>query len=130
MDNVPFTTDERAVWNVLQLRAGKAAAISATGLMEAARRSDGERFTERDIKGVIEDLRRRHRLKIGANRGKPHGYYVIVTAEELDESVRALRNQGIKMLWTAALLEGRDGKNYLRELLGQMELEPLSEPRQ
>ena len=119
VDNVPFTPDERAVWNLIQNRVGKEHAISI-GAIEIL-----THFGTRRVKATKEDLIRRHGLKIGSSRGKPHGYYVIENAAELLETARTMRNQGINMLICAASLEGRDGKAYLRELLGQMVMEEV-----
>lgn len=75
---------------------------------------------EREIKAAVEGLRLRHGLAIGSSRGKTHGYYGVLTADDIRDTVRGYERQAIQMLRVAHKLSG---KHRLLELLGQMEME-------
>ena len=114
-----MTSDESAVWSELATRMGGYMAITNA----AIRRRTG--IGERNIKAAVEGLIVRHGFKIGSSRGKPAGYYLIETSEELERTCRTLRNQAMSELVRIAALRGR---RYALALLGQMELE-LSDGR-
>ena len=90
---------------------------------EAVRRRTG--INERGVKAAVEGLIVRHGCKIGSSRGKPAGYFLIETSEELERTCRTLRNQAMSELVRIAALRGR---RYALDLVGQMGLE-LSVPR-
>lgn len=115
-DNVPFTTDESAVYGELRLYHGRASALPIASI---ARRTG---MKEREIKAAVEGLILRHNILVGSSRGKPCGYYLIETAEDLLKTIRPLKNQAIAELRRVYALLGKDQRR-LRELLGQMELE-------
>lgn len=74
-------------------------------------------LTEREVKGIVQSLRTKHLLPIGASRlrGKS-GYWWARTPEELEASARPLVNQAKRMLVSAARLTG---KRRVLEMLGQ-----------
>ena len=74
-------------------------------------------LNEREVKGIVQLLRTKHQLPIGASRlrGKS-GYWWARTPEELEASARPLVNQAKKMLVSAARLTG---KRRVLEMLGQ-----------
>jgi hypothetical protein len=74
----------------------------------------------RTVKGIVEDLRVKHRLPIGACRQEPYGYYWIVDAADQAAAVEPYRNQILSMWRTLAIL---DSKPALRELLGQLRID-------
>lgn len=77
-------------------------------------------YSERQIKGIVEQLIVTHRMRIGGRREEPAGYYMIETAEDLATAVGPYRAQIIAM-WRRlrVLLQPQ----ALRELLGQLKLE-------
>lgn len=92
-ENVPYTEHERIVGQLLMPGREKAISIrelkTHTGL------------SEREIKQAVADLRLRHRLRVGANRGKPCGYYLIATPQEEEDTFHQLVQQAVKMLRAA-----------------------------
>lgn len=114
-----MTSDESAVWSELVTRLGRDQAMQ----IAAIRSRTG--MGERNIKAAVEGLIVRHGYKIGSSRGKPAGYFLIETSEELERTCRTLRNQAMSELVRIAALRGR---RYALALLGQMELE-LSDGR-
>lgn len=111
-DCVPYTADELEV--VAHLLPGNGAAIPIRELQSLTR------LTAREIKGAVEGLRLRHRLRIGSSRGKAPGYYIIETLPEEDATFRTLIRQAIQMLRVANSLRDR---HRILEALGQLELE-------
>ncbi len=120
---VSMTGDEAAVWDLVRNRLGKEAVIDIDSLSLLTR------LNARRVKAAVEGLIDAHGKKIGSYRGNPHGYSMIENAAELLQTCRALENQALKMWRRSARLQGRNHKEYLRELLGQMVLELDSEPR-
>jgi predicted ArsR family transcriptional regulator len=80
-------------------------------------------LNDRAIKGIVEDLRVSGD-PICARRGQPCGYFWATTAEDLEASAQTMRNQALKMLVAAGRLVGR---HRLREMLGQLTTDVLSE---
>jgi hypothetical protein len=97
---------------------GRANAI-ARKRIEAATGRD-----ERWVKDVVEQLIVTHRMRIGAYRGEPSGYAIIVTAEDLAAAVGPYREQ-IFAMWRRlrALLDPHE----LRALHGQLDLGDASD---
>lgn len=107
------TADEQAVWDALIFCRG---ARYALPLAEISRRTG---LKERQVKAAVRGLRQRHRLPVGASRGKRNGYYKIDTAEEMAATVRVLRRQALSELRLICALAGHDWIHY-REMLGQL----------
>lgn len=85
-----------------------------------ARLKDLTGFSERSIKGVVEQLVVCHRMKIGGRREEPVGYFVIEDAEDLRVAVGPYRAQILAMWRRLKVLESA---RELRELLGQLTLD-------
>jgi len=73
-------------------------------------------FSARRIKQIVEELRADYRLLVGARRGKPSGYFWIMTVADVDETVAPMVSQAKRMLQAASRLAG---KRRVREMLGQ-----------
>jgi hypothetical protein len=110
-EKVPYVGYEKEVGELLM--PGRAKAISARELMQHTGAD------EREVKKAIAGLRLRHRLRVGANRGKPCGYYIISTPQEEEDTFWQLVKQATKELRAARAI--RDPE-WLREQLGQLEL--------
>jgi len=117
--NVPFTDDEKAIWELLQTHLGHESAIQIDAL--CARTG----LSERQVKGAVSYLILRHKFRIGSCRNKKigAGYFVIRTPEEIEQTVRPLRAQALTMLRRIAILEGKPARKVYREMLGQLEID-------
>ncbi len=113
---VHWTAEESLVWAEIWRAKGRADAVPIAAIRERAH------LPERTIKKAVRGLRVRHSLLIGAVREKDGGYYLIQTADELEETVGYLKSQALSELVSAYILLGKS-QVRLRELLGQMELE-------
>lgn len=73
----------------------------------------------RECQEVVHRLRIEHGIAIASAAGKPAGYYLIATADELEACVREHRSKALSTLAAMAALR----RIHLRELLGQLALE-------
>lgn len=108
------TAEERVMAEVIWRHQGRANPISIAVLCKVMGKS------ERTVKGLKQQLIVTHRMRIGARREPPAGYFVIVDKEDLALTVSAYQGQVIEM-WRVlrVLLEGHE----LRRLHGQLEFE-------
>jgi hypothetical protein len=93
---------------------GRANPISIARLHEITGLSD------RQIKGIVEQLVVTHKIRIGGRREEPAGYFVIESAEDLESAVKPYKAQVIAMWRRLRVLEAPQA---LKELLGQLKLE-------
>jgi len=102
---------ERVVAEIIWAHQGRGNPISIAMLSKCTGKSD------REIKGIVEQLVVTHKMPIGGKRSEPVGYFVIQDAEDLETAVRPYREQ-IFAMWRRlrVLLEPR----ALRELYGQL----------
>jgi hypothetical protein len=77
-------------------------------------------LSERQVKGVVEQLVTTHKMRIGGRREEPSGYFMVESAEDLDAAVKPYKAQIIAMWRRLRVLEAPQG---LKELLGQLKLE-------
>lgn len=75
---------------------------------------------EREIKKVIERLRSDYRMRIGARRTPPVGYFLVVDAADAEEALKPYRRQVVTMLRTMRVLADRQA--WL-EMKGQLRIE-------
>lgn len=111
---LPATKEEVLVASLIWQRRGRGNPISIARLRQLTG------FSERQIKGIVEQLVVAHRMRIGARREDPAGYFMIETAEDLEAAVKPYRNQILAMWRRLRVLEQ---PNKLMELLGQLRLE-------
>jgi hypothetical protein len=81
---------------------------------------EATQYDERSIKGVVEQLRTKHRLPIGGRREPPAGYFWINNAADREVAVAPYRKQILTMWNTLRIL---DSVEHLRELRDQMTVE-------
>lgn len=105
---------ERVVAEMIWSHKGRANPISRERISKATGHG------ERDIKAIVAELVLTHRMKIGASRSEPVGYFVVMDAEDLEAAIGPFRDQIIAM-WRRlrVLCEPR----ALRELHGQLVIE-------
>ncbi len=77
-------------------------------------------WSERAIKGMVEQLIVSHRMRIGARRGEPSGYFIIEDIEDQETAVGPYKAQILAMLRRLRVLESPEG---VREFLGQLAIE-------
>jgi hypothetical protein len=108
------TAMERVVGEMIWRHKGRAHPISREKLSAATGHG------EREIKAIVAELVLTHRMKIGASRAEPVGYFMVVDAEDLEAAIGPFRDQIIAM-WRRlrVLAEPR----ALRELQGQLTIE-------
>jgi|DewCreStandDraft_4_1066084.scaffolds.fasta_scaffold06909_17 hypothetical protein len=111
---LPPTKEEVLVASLIWQRRGRGNPISIARLRQLTG------FSERQIKGIVEQLVVAHRIRIGARREDPAGYFMIETAEDLEAAVKPYRNQILAMWRRLRVLEQ---PHKLMELLGQLRLE-------
>jgi hypothetical protein len=116
-DEVPLggaTGDEKDVAKLISEHRGAANPISIARIRERLA------LSERQVKGIVERLVVDYRLKIGARREEPSGYFLICTSADLQAAVGPYKAQILAMWKRLRVLEE---KQALRELLGQLRLE-------
>lgn len=102
---------ERLVGGIIWNHKGREHPISIAALRAATGWSD------REIKGIVEQLVVTHRMKIGGRRGDPGGYFLVVDLEDQAAAVRPLKGQTFAMWRRLRVLEE---PHALREMAGQL----------
>lgn len=111
---IPPTAIERVIAEIIWPHQGRQNPIAIATLSKIAGKS------ERDIKGIVEQLVVTHRMRIGGRREEPAGYFVIVDAEDLAVAIGAYQKQ-IFAMWRR--LRVLLSKRELAELHGQLVIE-------
>jgi hypothetical protein len=111
--NTP-TPEEILLGGLIWRHTGRANPISIAKLHEMTG------YSERQIKGIVEQLVVTHHLQIGAKREEPAGYFVIQDVADREAAVGPYRSQILSMWRRLRVLEG---PQTLRELLGQLRLD-------
>lgn len=83
---------QRKVLRIVWLHRGAQNAIKAEEILRQLGREANEN-ARRWVKGTIEDLVTRLGVPIGGSRQKPYGYFLIVTASDLDIAIQPLRHE-------------------------------------
>ncbi len=84
-----------------------------------ARIREISKLDERGIKGVVAELIDGHKMRIGARREEPAGYFIMVDAEDVQAGMGAYRAQFITMARRLRILDPEG----MPELFGQLSLE-------
>lgn len=105
-----LTADELLVWNIIEERRGRAAAILGQVV------ADRTGIDYDTVRAIVSRLVNRHACLIASCA---HGYFVPVTAEEISGATKSLRHRGISILMRAARLQ----KSSLEEVFGQAKIE-------
>lgn len=74
----------------------------------------------REVKAIVKDLVENFGIPIGASRGEPHGYYLVMTLEEMRTTVRVYEGEVFSLLRRIRTL---NPKHRMVELFGQMKLQ-------
>ena len=109
---IPASADERAIAELIWPHKGRGNPVALKDLCRL------HETGEREIKAIIERLRRDHGLRIGASRKL--GYFVIQDAEDAEVALKPFRRQIFTMLKTFRRLAT---PSMFRELSGQLQLE-------
>lgn len=108
-----MTELERRVTDLLARRRGRSKAVPVPVLARAVG------LEERELRRVVKHLIERHRLPIGASSGRPPGYYLIASADELDQTRRSLLRRATSILRRA---RAYDRAGWVDDLIGQLRL--------
>lgn len=106
--------EETLIGSLIWKHRGRANPISIARLHELTGLSD------RQVKGIVEQLVVTHKIRIGGRREEPAGYFIIESAEDLESAVKPYKAQIIAMWRRLRVLEAPQA---LKELLGQLKLE-------
>lgn len=114
---------EARVVSVLRGHVGRAAAIRVPDLTSLVYGVDyyvpGRKTLERQVQDVVKRLREEHGQPILSSAGKPAGYYMAATTEEVEQCVAEHRRKAIHTLTMLRAL-----RRHLARLRGQQELVP------
>jgi biotin operon repressor len=77
-------------------------------------------MSEREVKGAVKSLVEDFGLPIGASRQEPYGYFLIVSADDLEFTLRPLANEVISI---ARRMRKLGGSALVKEMLGQLRVE-------
>jgi hypothetical protein len=108
------TPEERMIASLIWGYKGRARPISIAKLRELTG------YTERQVKGIVEQLVVTHRMRIGARREEPAGYFIIQDQADLDTAVGPYKSQIFSMVRRLRILDSPAARS---ELLGQIRLE-------
>jgi hypothetical protein len=118
----PVTELQRQMLHVLLFHPGAQRAISLHALMVKLDRVCKPIPTEREIKDAARSLVVDFKVRIGASRGKPVGYFLVTTAEEARDAASPYISEICQLARRVrVLLDPHD----LGELEGQRWLKPL-----
>ncbi len=78
-------------------------------------------LSDREVKGIVEQLRITHHCQIGASREEPSGYFWIRSEADREVAVRPYREQLLSMMRTLRVLESPDKLQKLYARLTEAE---------
>jgi hypothetical protein len=111
---VDASADELAVAFIIMEHVGAADPVSIKRICAETS------FSPRQVKGIVERLVVDHKMKIGARREEPFGYFTIESAADLEEAAGPYRAQILSMWRRLRVLESRQA---MRELHGQLRID-------
>jgi len=89
--------------------------------------SQASGLNERKIKEVVSSLVIDYGLPIAGSRVPPYGYYLAITAEEIEDAIHTLAGE---LRTIGRRVRALGGSHRLHELLGQIELELNEGPQE
>lgn len=110
----PLPYDAAQMLTRLQYHRGAARALQVRDLAESLK------LSERDVKALAKCLVEDFEVPIGASRQKPYGYYLIETAQELEDAVQIYVAEIRSLARRVRVLAG---KHRVAELAGQLTLD-------
>jgi len=117
----PLPPDARKLLQWLSYHRGASRAIQCAELAKYLK------VSEREIKALAKCLVEDFDVPIGASRQKPYGYFLIETAQELED---AMENYIGEIRSLARRVRKLGGKHRIVELAGQLTLEPNNEEKE
>jgi len=110
---------DKELLRILASHRGAGNPVSASSLAQQMRFGEGE-VARRKVTATIEDLIVRGKIRIGARRAKPNGYFLIVDHADLDAAEHALWGEIYALLRRLRVLSSRQ---RVAELFGQAMLD-------
>jgi hypothetical protein len=126
----PATNLQRELLRILLYHLGAQRAISLHALMVKLEPRFHPTPTEREIKDAIRSLVVDFKVRIGASRGKPVGYFLVTTPEEARDAASPYISEMHQLARRVrVLLDPHDlgelaGQQWLKNLLNETEPEP------
>lgn len=111
------TPAEIAVASLIWAHRGRTDPISISQIISIL--GPGSGWSVREVKDIVFQLRVAHRMKIGAKRTEPFGYFRIVDLEDLETATHTYKAQILEMLRVLRVLETPE---RMREFEGQLRL--------
>jgi hypothetical protein len=111
---LPATKEQQKLLWILRSHFGRQRAIPLQQLCEAT--EIGEREVKDQMRSLVVDFK----VRIGAARTQPYGYYLVTTADEAREAAQVYESEIIELAKRVRVLRG---KHFVAELLGQLRLE-------
>lgn len=109
----PLTPEQKTLLYAMEFHIGRAKAVQLARLCELTRLKD------REVKNLMRSLVVDFKVRIGAARTEPYGYYLIVTADEAKEAAQVYESEIIELAKRVRVLRGRE---FVAELLGQIRM--------
>ena len=126
----PATNLQRELLRILLYHSGAQRAISLRDLIVKLERLIKPVPTERDIKDAIRSLVVDFKVRIGASRSKPFGYFFVTTPQEARDAanlyiseIRELAKR-VRVLLDAHDLSELEGQSWLKPLLSEPDPDP------
>jgi hypothetical protein len=110
---LPLTEDQRRLLIVLRSHSGRQRAIPLAIICEQTK------LGEREVKNLMRSLVVDFKVRIGAARTQPNGYYLITNAEEAREAAQVYESEIVELAKRVRVLRG---KHFMAELLGQLRI--------
>ena len=110
----PLTQDQRRMLIALRFHCGRERAVKLAELCEQLK------LEERKVKDLMRSLVVDFKVRIGASRTKPYGYYLVTTAEEAKDAAAVYWSEVRELVKRARVLEDR---HFVLERLGQLRTE-------
>lgn len=110
----PLTVDQRQLLTAMRFHIGRQRAIPLHQLC------GNLKLGEREAKNLMRSLVVDFKVRIGAARTQPYGYYLITTAEEAHEAAAVYWSEAFELIRRARVLED---KHKVLEMLGQIRAE-------
>jgi hypothetical protein len=110
----PVTEQQKQLLQVLRSHCGRESAVPLADI--CARTKLGEREVKDLMRSLVVDFK----LRIGAARSKPSGYYLVTTAEEAKDAAQVYESEIKELAKRVRVLRG---PHFVCELLGQLRIQ-------
>jgi hypothetical protein len=110
----PVSDKQRAFLHLITWHKGASHALPLASI------ADKLKMPAREVKAMVKELVEQFALPIGASRQEPYGYFLCVTAEDVELAIRPLESEVISL---ARRIRALGGEKRLAEFAGQLQLQ-------